>query len=191
MNHWKQRLTNDLEPVLGKPDPRPELSAYHNLPCAIFHHPPEDELELRHELTLLATRLEGRGKRVTKISLADLMFEALAEEAPVEDLIEAEKTVGVDAVVETVHGVLSEYRPLGELVLGAMPADGEPTRDVVFLVRAGALFPFVRTSALLEQVQGRIELPTVLFYPGVLDGPVGLRFMGVLDPEHNYRPKMF
>ena len=31
----------------------------------------------------------------------------------------------------------------------------------------------------------------VLFYPGVLDGAAGLRFMGVLDPEHNYRPKIF
>ena len=40
----------------------------------------------------------------------------------------------------------------------------------------------------------RIELggePTILFYPGDLDGAAGLRFMGVLDAEHNYRPKIF
>jgi hypothetical protein len=34
-------------------------------------------------------------------------------------------------------------------------------------------------------------VPTILFYPGYLDGAAGLRFMGVLDAEHNYRPKIF
>jgi hypothetical protein len=44
---------------------------------------------------------------------------------------------------------------------------------------------------LLEQLKGRVLTPTVLFYPGSLDGAAGLRFMGVLDAEHNYRPKIF
>jgi hypothetical protein len=44
---------------------------------------------------------------------------------------------------------------------------------------------------LLEQLKGRVHVPTVLFYPGALDGAAGLRFMGVLDAEHNYRPKIF
>ena len=34
-------------------------------------------------------------------------------------------------------------------------------------------------------------VPTILFYPGHLDGAAGLCFMGVLDAEHNYRPKIF
>ena len=41
------------------------------------------------------------------------------------------------------------------------------------------------------QLKGRVHVPTVLFYPGGLDGAAGLRFMGVLDAEHNYRPKIF
>ena len=44
---------------------------------------------------------------------------------------------------------------------------------------------------LLEQLKGRVTVPTVLFYPGDLDGAAGLRFMGVLAAEHNYRPKIF
>ncbi len=48
-----------------------------------------------------------------------------------------------------------------------------------------------RTSALLEQLKGKVQVPAVLFYPGELDGAAGLRFMGVLDAEHNYRPKIF
>ena len=44
---------------------------------------------------------------------------------------------------------------------------------------------------LLEQLKGKVHVPAVLFYPGELDGAAGLRFMGVLDAEHNYRPKIF
>ena len=62
---------------------------------------------------------------------------------------------------------------------------------VIFILRAGALFPMYRTSALLEQLKGKVFVPAVLFYPGDLDGAAGLRFMGILDAEHNYRPKIF
>jgi len=37
----------------------------------------------------------------------------------------------------------------------------------------------------------KVTVPGVLFYPGEMEGPAGLRFMGVLDAEHNYRPKIF
>ncbi len=71
------------------------------------------------------------------------------------------------------------------------PLDFDPLRDIVFILRTGALFPVYRTFSLLEQLKGRVHVPTVLFYPGDLDGAAGLRFMGVLDAEHNYRPKIF
>ncbi len=64
-------------------------------------------------------------------------------------------------------------------------------KDIAFIVRAGALFPMYRTSSLLEQLKGRVVVPSLLFFPGELDGAAGLRFMGVLDSEHNYRPMIF
>jgi len=192
MTDWKDRLTQQLEPVLKLPDPRPAISAYHDMPYAIFRYPPEDEFAVRQETVLLRTRLEQSGKRVTTISLAECMHEALkAEGLGPEALVAAEKSVGVEATVETIHQVLSEYRPLDDLVAARIPDDADPLRDVVFIVRAGALFPVYRTSSLLEQLKGKVRVPAVLFYPGVLDGAAGLRFMGVLDAEHNYRPKIF
>ena len=86
--------------------------------------------------------------------------------------------------------MLSEYAPLVDLVADALPTDPDPLRDVVFIVRVGALFPVYRTFSLLEQLKGRVRVPSILFYPGTLDGAAGLRFMGVLDAEHNYRPKI-
>ena len=191
MTDWKQRLTSGLEPVLETADPRTVISTYHDMPFAIFHYPPEEEFALRAELALMKTRLEQKGKRITTISLAERLQAALAKEFPLDQQIEAEKSVGLTATVETVHEVLSQYSPLDELVADAVPATSDPTRDLCFIVRVGALFPFYRTFSLLEQLKGKISIPTVLYYPGALDGPAGLRFMGVLDAEHNYRPKIF
>jgi hypothetical protein len=192
MDDWKTRLTQKLEPVLRETDPRPQISAYHDMPYAIFRYSPEDEFAVRKEVTLLRTRLEQAGKRVTTVSLAECMTAALEEEGlDATHLAQAERSVGIATTIETIHEVLSEYEPLDNLVAERIPVDAEPLRDIVFIVRAGALFPVYRTSSLLEQLKGKVHVPAVLFYPGELDGAAGLRFMGVLDAEHNYRPKIY
>ncbi len=192
MSDWKQRLTRDLEPVLREKDPRARISAYHNMPYAIFHYPPEEEIPLRAELALLSTRLEQIGKRVTSISLAECLADALAAEGlTTERIASAEKRTGTEKMVDTIHMVISRRRPLDDLVAARIPQEADPARDIVFIVRAASLFPFYRTSSLLDQLKGKLDVPAVLFYPGTLEPPTGLRFMGVLDAEHNYRPKIF
>jgi hypothetical protein len=185
-----ERIAKDLEPILALPDPRPKISAYHDMPYAIFRYDPAEEFALRAQVGLLQTRLEQRGKRVTRISLAECLDVAMRSQRPLEEWFAAEREMGTDTVVDTVHAVLAEYTPLVDLVAERMPANPDPLHDIVFILRTGALFPVYRTFSLLEQLKGRIEAPAVLFYPGVLDGASGLRFMGVLEAEHNYRPKI-
>lgn len=191
MSDLEQRMKSVLEPVLELHDPRPRISAYHDMPYALFRYDPVEEFELRKQVTMLETRLTQKGKRIKRISLAECLDEAMRSQRPLEEWFEAEREQGVETIVDTVHSVLSEYKPLVELVAEKMPEDPDPVRDLVFILRTGALFPVYRTFSLLEQLKGRVYVPTVLFYPGDLDGAAGLRFMGVLDAEHNYRPKIF
>lgn len=191
MIEWKQRLKDVLEPALVLPDPRPKISAYHDMPYAIFLYPPEDEFALRKEVSLLKTRLEQAGKRVSVISLAECLWEGLESEISLTEFIEAERSMGLDKAVETAHEIISANQPLPDLVAKHIPYDATATKDIAFIVRAGALFPIYRTSALLEKLQGKVFIPAILFYPGVMDGPAGLKFMGILEAEHNYRPKIF
>ena len=191
MSDLEHRIKRDLESVLELTDPRERISAYHNMPYALFRYDPDEEFELREQVTLLETRLTQKGKRVKRISLAECLNEAMCSQRPLEDWFAAEREQGTDTMVETVHSVLSEYAPLVDLVAARMPDEPNPYRDVVFISRTGALFPVYRTFSLLEQLKGRVSVPTVLFYPGDLDGAAGLRFMGVLAAEHNYRPKIF
>ena len=185
------RITEVLEPILLATDPRKQLSAYHDMPYALFRYDPPHEFELRRQVTQLETRLTNRGKRVHRISLAECLSDAMLSQSSLPTWIMAERDMGTATVVDTLHQVLAEYAPLAGLVAAKMPDDADPLRDVVFILRTGALFPIYRTFSLLEQLKGQIAVPTILFYPGYLDGAAGLRFMGVLDAEHNYRPKIF
>ena len=191
MNDFIERLKSSLEPILTLPDPRPQLSAYHDMPYGLFRYDPPDEFALRREILMLQTRLEQKGKRVTVISLAECLKDAMSELEPLESWFEVEKKHGTETVVETIHSTLAEEVPLVDLVARRLPTDPDPLRDIIFINRAGALYPVYRTFSLLEQLKGEVNVPAVLFYPGTLDGAAGLRFMGVLDAEHNYRPKIF
>lgn len=191
MSDLEYRVRHVLEPVLQLPDPRECISAYHDMPYALFRYDPREEFLLRAQVTLLETRLMQKGKRIKRISLAECLDVAMRSQRPLEEWFTAEREQGVETIVETIHAVLSEYTPLVELVAERMPEEPDPLHDLVFIMRTGSLFPVYRTFSLLEQLKGRVHVPTVLFYPGDLDGAAGLRFMGVLDAEHNYRPKIF
>lgn len=191
MSEFEHRLKHDLEPVLASRDPRERLSVYHDMPFAIFRYGPEEELELRRQMKMLQTRLAQQGKRVHLISLADCLESAMTTHRQLSDWFEVERELGTQTVVETIHNVFAEYTPLVDLVAERLPPNADPLRDIVFLWRTGALFPVYRTFSLLEQLKGRTDVPTILFYPGQLDGPAGLKFMGVLEAEHNYRAKIF
>src|SRR5271165_2490171 len=191
MSDLEHRMKHDLEPLLELTDPRERISAYHDMPYALFRYEPDEEFDLRKQVRLLETRLAQKGKQVKRISLAECLDEAMCSQRPTQDWFEAEREQGTDTIVETVHSVLSDYAPLVDLVAARMPDKPNPLRDIVFIVRTGALFPVYRTFSLLEQLKGRVTVPTVLFYPGDLEGAAGLRFMSVLQAEHNYRPKIF
>jgi hypothetical protein len=191
MSEFEARLRSDLEPILVSPDPRTRISAYHDMPYALFRYDPAEEFALRSALTLLTTRLEHQSKRVIRISLADCLFTALKSVITLEDWFEAERAEGIENLIQTISNVLEGHAPLVDLVADQMPGDPDPLSDVVLINRTGALFPVYRTFSLLEQLKGRVVAPTVLFYPGHLDGASGLRFMDVLEAEHNYRPKIF
>src|SRR5690606_3819702 len=74
-------------------------------------------------------------------------------------------------------------------------ADAHPEnidRTVAIVGRAGALYPFFRSSALLRHIDGRTRnVPVVLLYPGERRGATGLSFMGMIEPDNDYRPRIY
>src|SRR5260370_29350457 len=110
-----RRISDDLEPILALPDPRTKISAYHDMPYAIFRYDPAEEFALRTQVGLFQTRLEQRGKRVTRISLAECLDVAMRSEKPLEQWFATEREMGTETLVDTVHAIPSQYKPPVEL----------------------------------------------------------------------------
>jgi bacteriophage exclusion system BrxB-like protein len=169
------------------------ISAYHDLPFAILRYNPEEEWELRREVRHLVTRLHNAGKQVHAISLAELLWEVVEGAEGIETVAELERLRGFETAQQQVTTYLidPEWSPL-PLVLKDRLDPLDPEHDIAFLVRAAAMAPSLyHMSRLLDEMQGKTKVPTILFYPGGLEGATGLRFMGLRNRETtgNYRVK--
>ena len=70
----------------------------------------------------------------------------------------------------------------------------DPAKTIAFLTRVAAMAPGIyHISKLLDQMQGKTRVMTILFYPGSIEGTTGLRFMDLKDREAlgNYRVKIY
>jgi hypothetical protein len=192
MNSLKERI-EWLERELP-PNP-PRFKIYDDLPFAILRYDPAEEWDLRHEVKLLATRLEKHGLRVTTLALSELLWQAIEQTEGLEAIVALEKERGFAAAEEQVNTYLSDpdFLPLPDL-LSKRLADLDPTRDICFLTRAASLAPSIyHVSKLLHEMQGRTQAATILFYPGSLEGNSGLRYMGLPDRDSPpaYRVKIY
>jgi hypothetical protein len=174
------------------------ISAYHDLPFAIFRYAPEEEFELRKQLRLFAFGLEqNHGKRVHFVSLARLVWKIVSEQQGLDYLYKVETTRGFEAAQSHIHNLLSSphFRPIADEVLATLEGLN-PQKDVVFLVRAGGFAPAIyRCSVLLDELHRRTMVPIIFFYPGTAERATDLSFynqpgagsLGV----YNYRVKVY
>ena len=173
------------------------ISAYHDLPFAIFCYSPQYEYMMRVELQRFKTRLENSGKRVILISLAKLFWKAIEENDSLDSLVQLEKIFGFEKIQQTVRTYLSsqDFTPLYKMVLDEL-GGANPENDIALLYRAGALAPnFYRMSVLLNELHGKTMVPLILFYPGSREGESQLRFMNMEGRQaisgYNYRVKVY
>ena len=192
MSSLKQRialLETDLQAV------PPRISVYHDLPFAILRYDPTEEWALRREVRLLATRLQEGGKDVHIIPMSALLWQAIDETEGLAAVVELEQERGYLAAQEQVTTYLSDrdWRPLAHLLAERL-ARYDPANDIIFLTRVAVMAPGIyHMSKLLDQMQGKTRITTILFYPGSIEGAMGLRFMDLKDREAlgNYRVKIY
>lgn len=172
------------------------ISAYHDLPFAIFHYKPNKEMQMRKEITLLATRLENKtNKKVRIISLANLLWKAIEETEGIDSIILEEKNIGFERAQWTINNILSDsdFKPLPDLLITELKGL-DPSESIAFIIRVASLAPrLYQISQLFGHIQGKTTVPSILFYPGSLRGTTQLCFMDMLDnrPIGSYRVKIY
>ena len=170
--------------------------SYHDLPFAVFCYLPNEEWEMRREVALLQTRVQNQtARQVVTISLAELLWQAIEESEGLDAVAELEVREGFEAAQRQVQDYLSDsdWRPLPDLLAERL-VSLDPSRHLVFILRAGALSPNIyRVSKLLDEMKGRTLVPSVLFMPATWEEATGLRFMGISENEGrgSYHTKVY
>lgn len=182
-------LESDLKAV------PPKVAVYSDLPFAILRYDPSDEWTLRREAKLLATRLEGAGKSVHVLPMSDFLWRAIDGSEGMEEVVALERNLGYRAAQKQVTDYLADvdWCPLWKLLSDRL-SGMDPAKNVVFLTRAAAMAPAIyHMSSLLDEMKGKTRVPTILFYPGSIEGTTGLRFMNLKDRDAlgNYRVKIY
>ena len=184
----------------------PQISTMRNYRFAIVPYAPRDEYKLRSHVQSLVSELTANGWVVLTISLQKLLIGRVRKLGSdvVERMIEMERRTahissekGLNYLsqkicneIEGPNGIAADVcREINEFV-DANPDKAD--RALVIVGRAGALYPFFRTSSLLKHIDGRTQnVPVVLLYPGDRHGETGLSFMGVVNPDGDYRPRIY
>lgn len=197
MSSWKEGL-GLLE---GHLPPNPPLFQVHGyLPVALLRYDPEDAWELSRQLDLMASRLEARGRRLVRVSLAAILWEAVDRSDPpdaFDKLCDVERAEGFEAAQGDVGRALTPEGtrlPHFPARVAARLLALDPARDIAFLLRVGALAPgFFPVHKLVEMLPDSLTVPTVLCYPGLRDGQTGLRLLGAEAPEvaSSYRVNIY
>jgi hypothetical protein len=157
-------------------------------PYQLYQYLPRDEYRVRRDLADLRVWLEAKQINCVAISLADLFWQAIEESGRLDAIVRAEKDgaeTALQDVIESIGNLLRRKPSLSDRIVESVN-DVSP-RSSVFLYRAGALYPAIRTSGLLDELLGRVRLPVTLLYPGRLHGAFGLSFLDILPPHYGYR----
>lgn len=188
-------------------DDGPQISTVRNYNFAILPYAPDHEFLLRGMIHRLSEELRDAGWCTGTIPLHALLLARLRAQGDefIESVVRREKQLAKTAdpsrairtLKERVVTLLEGPDGLARDVVAEVTRllDHNPGREqktVIFLGRAGALYPFFRTSALLKHVAGRTRnAPVVLLYPGSVEGETGLSFMGIVPADRDYRPRIY
>ncbi|GAB4537179.1 MAG: hypothetical protein Kow0063_23580 [Anaerolineae bacterium] len=166
---------------------RHTLALHAGVPFVLLIYDPTEEYRCREEQAHLTIKLRDAGLAVHEIPLETFIFDHYAGLGLLDKVFEKERTQP-----EAVYRDLARnYRPaLARHIVQA--AEGLEGQDaVLFLTQVAHLYPFVRVSNLLEDLENQVRLPLVVFYPGQeLDGE--LRFLGLENadgPHTKYRAR--
>jgi hypothetical protein len=191
---------------LVDPEDGPRISTMRNYRFAIVQYRPEHEYAIRTEVQRLVSELEAKGWFVLTIDLQKLLLDRIRSQP--DDW--AEKVIAMETrmaerqldrglnylkskllpLVEGPDGLAGDCRRLIQDFVRNHPEKADQT--LVLIGRAGGLYPFFRSSALLRHLDGQTgNVPVVLLYPGTKQGPTSLSFMGLLTPDSDYRPRIY
>ena len=127
--------------------------------------------------------------KVLEINLYDLVIELCKEEDDWQWLLENEATMSKQEFKEEIQGIIDTKTVLIPAIVKKM---SETEFDILIITGVGEVYPYIRSSNLLENLQIKAkEKPTLMFYPGQYKHSVekgtSLVLFGTLEDDKYYR----
>jgi Domain of unknown function (DUF1788) len=187
----------------------PQISTMRNYRFAILPYRPSAEFKLRQHMRRLTDELRAAGWSVLPISLQKLLLDRIRStgQANIDALVAREKRLyeksperalvhlrdKIAPHIEGPEGLAADVVKLIQEFAEQNPERAD--RTLVLIGRAGALYPFFRSSALLKHIDGKTHnIPVVLLYPGRCEKDhetTALSFMDELPADRDYRPRIY
>jgi hypothetical protein len=183
-----------------------QISTTRNYRFAIVQYEPKHEFAVRAHVNTLTRDLMNGGWVVLAIDLYRLLLDRIRRQGDewIRRVTEMERRTTAQSRERGVAYLQQKLTPMIEgqdglaadcsrILRDHAARDPEKAQRTVALIgRAGALFPFLSSSALLRYLDGQTaNIPVVLLYPGTRHGPTSLSYMGVLPANPDYRPRIY
>lgn len=159
------------------------------VPLYIQPYPIEAQSAVEKRVKALAARLSSDGQCVLMIHLLELVCELTADNDRLKRLLEKEPTMPKAKLMST----MARWTDVKEHLVPAIQSKFESVNwDVTFIHGCGAVFPFLRTHSILENLQTSMDRrPVVFFFPGEYQhreaAGSDLRLFGCLSHKGYYR----
>lgn len=157
-----------LEEVLTKDSD--SIRVHSGVPFVLLVYDPNDEYLLNQQKTFLFHKLDDLKIKYVEVPLNKRIFEWLEEEGLLQEAFQLEKTRKKE-LTKQLSAILKS-----KLVASLTQLSEEDKEPIIFLSRAGSLYPFLRVSAILSELENKVKNIMVVFYPGKREGK-SLRFL--------------
>lgn len=189
-------MLDDVFEILSDPTFQKPGSGLMSFPAYVYVYPPDEEYALRDELPRLVERLKrpSVGQEPLLANIYDqlrsyLSEKTLGDRSILERLKEAED--GDPDMVERRMKSHARSQEFAEYVAAKfntfIHADADLPRTFVLVHGWGAIFPYLRASMFLNQMESHLhEYKLILFYPGTYRNGA-FRLFGKLESDEGYR----
>lgn len=154
------------------------------IPFWISAYEAEQEDEVQDELRNLVKRLKGSGVNPHLMNLFDLSISILEQNVGLDKIYAVEKRKSKQRFKKALQSSINIHERFIPAIKGRVEKESP---DVLIIHGVGAVFPFIRSHNVLNNLQSAVKnIPTLMLFPGKYNGG-SLNLFGLLKDDNYYR----
>jgi hypothetical protein len=149
----------------------------------VFSYQPKEELLVRSFTKQLLKNQDAYNFRIHEYDLYEIFLTICEEKRVINNIPSMEEKRGKDYLLENLQKFATPEAFISKINI----QDLQKGRDILLLTGIGKVYPFMRSHSILNKIQNEIiDVPIVLFYPGVYTSHE-LELFGKIKDENYYR----